>query len=124
MIGNIVASSFSGHHTRLQLALALLVDSKKINEHLKCFGVTSTPKECRRFKISAANAVERGNTNNCLDARKGLIQVVSDNFDAKVHSQNGLTDTHGLASIVMQQSTSLTDTIRHHFPLNGSTMKR
>ena len=33
---------------------------------------------------------------------KGFIQIVSNNFDAKVHSQNGMKDTHGLATIATQ----------------------
>ena len=35
-------------------------------------------------------------------ASDGLIQIVSDNFDAQIHSQNGLKETHNLGTIITQ----------------------
>ena len=37
-----------------------------------------------------------------LNSNDGLIQYVTDNFDAQICSQNGIKQTHGLASIVTQ----------------------
>ena len=82
MVGHIVTGHFSGHHTRLQLALGLMVNSKTKNEQFQAFVVTASPKECRRYKISAA-AVYNNEMKSGLDGSKGLIQIVTDNFDGK-----------------------------------------
>ena len=37
-----------------------------------------------------------------LQSSDGLIQVASDNFDAHIHSQNGLTEKLSLATIITQ----------------------
>ena len=37
-----------------------------------------------------------------LQSSDGLIQVVSDNFDAHIHSQNELKETHSLATMITQ----------------------
>jgi hypothetical protein len=37
-----------------------------------------------------------------FDSKKGLIQVVADNFDTEISSQNGQKSTHGLAMIITQ----------------------
>ena len=34
-----------------------------------------------------------------------MIQIVSDNFDILIHFQNGLKQTHGMATIISQSST-------------------
>jgi hypothetical protein len=39
-----------------------------------------------------------------FDSKKGLIQVVADNFDTKISSRNGQKSTHGLAMIITQAS--------------------
>ena len=39
------------------------------------------------------------------DASSGLIQVVADNFDADISSQNGKLSTHSLAVLVTQPDT-------------------
>ena len=46
-----------------------------------------------------------------LDAHKGLIQYVADNFDTQICSQNGLKQTHGLAAIVTQPISVETHTL-------------
>ena len=35
-------------------------------------------------------------------AKNGLIKVISDNFDAHIHTQNGLKQTNAMATIVIQ----------------------
>ena len=37
-----------------------------------------------------------------LDSNDGLIQGISDNFDANLSTQNGLKQTHSLATIIVQ----------------------
>ena len=37
-----------------------------------------------------------------LDSKNGLIQGISDNFDAHLSTQNGLKQTHSLATIITQ----------------------
>jgi len=37
-----------------------------------------------------------------FDSTKGLVQVVANNFDAEISSQNGQKSTHGLAMIITQ----------------------
>ena len=57
----------------------------------------------RRFRISAASKM--ANSTNGLvnfDCTNGLVQVVADNFDTEISSQNGLKSTHGLAIIITQ----------------------
>ena len=70
-----------------------MVHDKKLIEHLHEYGVTSTYQEVRRYKIFAAvDSDERGEE---LPSSDGLVQAISDNFDAFIHSQNGLKETHG-----------------------------
>ena len=40
--------------------------------------------------------------NVMLDSQNGLIQGVSDNFDANLSTQNGLKQIHSLASVILQ----------------------
>lgn len=51
--------------------------------------------ESRRFKISAASANE---VHIQLDSDGGLIQGVSDNFDAALSTKYGIKQTHSLAT--------------------------
>ena len=64
------------------------------------YGITSTYQEFRRFKISTAASSD--NDDKEVRAGDGLIQIVADNFDAHIHSQNGLKETHNMATIIAQ----------------------
>ena len=102
MICSIVTSEILGSFTPLQLSLGLLINEKsKLNELYK-YRITANYNEIRRFKISAAITSDQASSKLRLDANNGLIQYISDNFDAQINSQNGLKQTHGLASIVTQ----------------------
>ena len=101
MIGNIITSVMTKRFTRLQLALSVLASNKTLIEHLHEYGITSTYDEFRRFKVSAAAATDASNHKE-VDAKDGLIQIIADNFDAHIHSQNGLKETHSMASIIAQ----------------------
>lgn len=49
-----VTSTLTNSFTQLQLALSILVQSKKLIEHLHKYQITSTYQEVRKYKISAA----------------------------------------------------------------------
>ncbi|KAL8560458.1 hypothetical protein ACOMHN_054361 [Nucella lapillus] len=104
MIGHIVTSAVNSYFTSLQLAVSVLLSrQRKVIEQLHDFGVTSSYDELRRFRISAATAmasVPRGLAQ--FDSSHGLVQVVADNFDTQISSQNGHKSTHGLAMILTQ----------------------
>ena len=88
-------------------ALGILARDKKLIEHLHDYGITSIYQEVQRFKISAAVASENETTETQFNSTDGLIQVISDNFDAHIHSQNGLKETHSLATIAAHPATTI-----------------
>ena len=51
-----------------------------------------------------------------MNAFDGLIQVITDNFDATTNSQNGMKQTHALASIFAQANCSDEDNNEFKFP--------
>ena len=101
MIGNIITSVTTKQFTRLQLALSVIASNKTLIEHLHEYEITSTYDEFHRFKVSAAAATDASNHKE-VDAKDGLIQIIADNFDAHIHSQNGLKKTHSMVSIIAQ----------------------
>jgi len=63
--------------------------------------VCSSYNELRRFRISAAAAVAKDEQGSAqLGGKNGLVQVVADNFDTQISSQNGQKSAHGLAMII------------------------
>ena len=101
LISSIVTSMASSKVSMLQVALGLKIREKKAVEYLQEYGVTSSYDEVRRFKISSAYHARQKN-NVMLDSQNGLIQGVSDNFDANLSTQNGLKQTHSFASVILQ----------------------
>ena len=99
MIGNIVTFVMTKRFTKLHLAFSVLSNYRKSIEHLHKSEITSTYQEFRRFKVSAASS-----DNNDKDARAGdgPIQIVADNFDEHIYSQNGLKESHNMATIIAQ----------------------
>ena len=102
MTDNIITSIITTKQTMLQTGLGLVAYHKPIIEHLHKYRVTSTYHEVRRFKISSAVSNTESSRLTGFDAKNGLIQVISDNFDAHIHTQNGLKQTNGMATIVTQ----------------------
>jgi hypothetical protein len=100
MVAHIITSAILSKPTMLQVALGVLAHDKKLIEHLHDYGITSTYQEVRRYKVSAA--VSSGSLSLNLQSSDGLIQIISDNFDAHIHSQNGMKQTNGLATIITQ----------------------
>ena len=99
LIRNIIISALKNHPTQLQISLAVLLrESKELVKTMNDFGVTCTYDELLRFKksvaVAAAKSTELTATSKVED---GLVQVVVDNFDADIASQNGKLSTHSLA---------------------------
>ena len=104
LITGMINTISNNRTSMLQVALALLVEGKKDLEHLHEYAAVSTYDETRRFKISAASS---GATQVKLDATKGMVQGISDNFDANLCTQNGVKQTHCMATIITQNASEI-----------------
>ena len=101
LIGNMITNVITNRPTTLQTALGVLLSRKTIIERMFDFRVCCSYDEVQRFKSSAAKAaVDQSYRRAVADASRGLIQVVADNFDANIASQNGLVSTHSLAMLL------------------------
>ena len=110
LIGNIITSVVSNRTTTLQVALGLLANKQKLIQRFFDYGITCSPDEMRRFKISAAADCAKKKVSTQISTKKGgLIQVSIDNFDTPNSSQNGLKQTHSLATIITQPEKSEVD---------------
>lgn len=84
MAGAIVTSALTNSFIQLQLVLSVLVHDKKSMKYFQEYGITSTYQEVKSYNISAAvKSDENGEGSQSSDS---IIQVVSDNFDAHIHS--------------------------------------
>ena len=68
------------------------------------------------FKAFAAAPADKNGLSLNMNVSDGLIQVVTDNFDATINSQNGMKQTHALASIFAQANCSDEDNNKFKFP--------
>ena len=104
LIGSMITTALHCHPTSLQIALGVLIrESKQLINRMYSFGVTCSYMEVLRFKKSAAfYAAQNDNKIGISDCNSGLVQVVVDNFDADISSQNGKLSTHSLAMLVTQ----------------------
>ena len=102
MIGSIITSIITMKPTMLQVGLGLVANHKPIIEHIHEYRVTSTYHEVRRFKMSSPVSNTESSGLAGFDAKNGLIQVISENFDAHIHTRNGLKQTNGMAIIATQ----------------------
>jgi len=107
LIGSIVTGVINNQPTALQTTLGSKMGrSKKLINTLESFGVTCSYDEVLRFKRSSAQAAAKElSCPGIAEASDGLIQVVVDNFDAEISSQNGKLSTHSLAVLVTQPET-------------------
>ena len=64
--------------------------------------------ELQRFKVSAAANYVQQLSSPDFKAENGLIKVPTDNFNASIHTQNGLKQTLTMATIITKSSTSAT----------------
>ena len=51
-----------------------------------------------------------------MNGSDGLIQIIIDKFDARVNSQNGMKQTHAIASMFAQANCSDKDNNEFKFP--------
>ena len=116
LINHMVTSAAANTFSMLQMALVLLVNSKRVVETLHEFGIILTYHEVRRLKISATAAVDKNRLSLNMNASDDLLQVIADNFDATINSQNGMKQTHALPSIFTQANCSDEDNNEFKFP--------
>ena len=103
LIGNIITSIINNQATTLQIALAVSLRDKSLVQQMHDYRICCSYDELIRFKASAAHAAsQQNNLQGLMDSDAGLVQVVVDNFDANIASQNGLRSTHALALLVTQ----------------------
>lgn len=103
MICNMITNQITKTPCPLQVVLGTLIREKELIQELYKCGIVCSNDEVLRFRMSAATAskqvTSRGLVNTSL-SRAGLVQVVVDNFDANISSQNGLRSTHGFAMLL------------------------
>ena len=105
MIGSIIASVVTNQPTPLQIAIGVLMsDHKGIIKALSKYNVTCSYDETRRFRRSAAVQAARGNLlagmSDC--SLGGLVQIIIDNFDTEISSQNCRLQCHYMAMLATQ----------------------
>ena len=128
LIGNIITNIITNQPTTRQIALAVVLNRKSLIEELYHFRVNCSYNELLRFKSSAAvAAVKDSDIRGIGNASSGLVQVITDTFNATISSQNGLRSTHSLAMLLAMPETNKPETaggaggIRH---LTISDMKQ
>ena len=100
LIGNIITSSLRNVPTALQVALGVMVrDSKGLVSQLSSFGVTCTYDDYNDLRSQQQQPhLHLQNKQGISDCKSGLVQVVFDNFDADISSQNGKITRSGRGS--------------------------
>lgn len=104
LIGNIVTATILNAATSLQVAMGAKVRfSKELTQCLHNFQIVCSYDEILRFKKSAALAAVKAVTcSGMTNLQNTFTQVIVDNFDADISSQNGKLSTHSLAMVVAQ----------------------
>ena len=110
IIGNMVTAAINKRPTPLLVDLDVKIRQRDLIETLYDFGVTCSYDEYLRFIASAASsaATDKG-LRGISDHSSGLIQVIADNFDTDISSQNRLQSTHSLAVLTTQKNKSTPD---------------
>ena len=91
LIGSIVHSILTNKPTPLQIALGVLMNDKKnLLEVLSQYKITCSYSGARRFRKSAAVSAQRSQIVQGLSdcSVGGLFQVIIDNLDSSINSQN------------------------------------
>ena len=85
MIGNMLTWDISNNPTLLQIALGVVIREKTNIELLHGLGIMCSNDEVLCFKSSAPHAAARNNEKfRITKSDAGLVQVVSDSFDANI----------------------------------------
>ena len=98
LIGNIVTSIVSNRATTLQVDLAILANKPQLIEHLYDYGVTCSPDEMRRFKISSQNGLKQTHSLAML-----LTQPESKNTDNDKRKTFPRLKKCGLKDVVLKE---------------------
>ena len=106
LMSSMIKTVMTSRVSILQVALGLEVQEKRLIEHLYEYRVTASYDEVGRFRHSAAFSAGQSPLLK-FKSKGGLIQGISDNFDAHLCTQNGLQQTHALASIICQPSSPM-----------------
>ncbi|KAG0725731.1 putative RNA-directed DNA polymerase from transposon BS [Chionoecetes opilio] len=110
MVGNIMSSVVTSQPTPLQIAIGVLLgDHKMIITELYKYNVSCSYDEVRRFRRSAgAQSSKAQQLAGLRDAALGgLVQIIIDNFDAVISSQNCRLECHYMAMLAAQWKTDL-----------------
>jgi hypothetical protein len=110
MIGSIISSVVTNQPSSLQIALGVLMsDHKALIKELSKYNVTCTYDETRRFRRSAAVQASKANllagVSDC--SLGGLVQVIIDNFDTEISSQNCRLQCHCMAMLITQYQANI-----------------
>lgn len=110
MIGSIISSVITNQPTPLQIAIGILMsDHKALITELSKLNVTCSYDETRRFRRSAAVQASKAHLlagmSDC--AIGGLVQIIIDNFDTEISSQNCRLQCHNMAMLATQYRTHL-----------------
>ena len=110
MVGSIISSVVTNQPTMLQIALGVLMsDHKALINELSKYNVTCTYGETQRFRRSAAvqasKATLTAGVSDC--SLGGLVQVIIDNFDAEISSQNCRLQCHCMAMLITQYQANM-----------------
>ena len=110
LIGNIVTSIVQDRTTPLMLSLGtLLRSSKDLLNHFYDYRVTCTHDEMLRFKKSAASYFANLPYMPSIPLNDLLLQIITDNYDTVMHSQNNKLLCHCLATIVTRNGEKTTE---------------
>ena len=115
MICNMITTQLKKTPCPLQVTLGTVIREKEIIQQLHKFGVVCSYDEVLRFRKSAAIASKQVTSRGLVDVSyhgAGLVQVVVDNFDANISSQNGWQSTHALALLLTQTCDANNNTIQ------------
>ena len=98
LISSMIITIARSKVTTLQVALGLLLQEKKLIEHLYEYGVTASYDEVRRFKISAAYSASQ-EKEKTLDSKRrthsrGIRQLWCKSFNSKWIEANSFTCNH------------------------------
>lgn len=99
LINNIVYSEVTKQYTPLQLGLANFLKKSTLIQELNKYKITCSYDEMQRLKSSIAIGECQETNPYGKSTPSNLIQIIVDNFDATISSQNGLSSTHSLGII-------------------------
>ena len=112
MIGAIITSVVTNQSTSLQTAIGVLMsDHKSLIRELAKYNITCSYDETRRFRRSAAvqGAKEKLLAGLSDYSLGGLVQIIIDNFDTQISSQNCRIQCHCMAMLATQYQAHVSD---------------